>query len=86
MPGAGRHARPNMPQSRRAPEQAERLREVVHMRCLRMTEAEIAAELGTSQPRVSQLYAVALREIPARDVDLGRLGLRNRPDVHGGIG
>lgn len=55
--------------SRRTPEQAERLREIVRMRRARFTEDQIAQRLGISQPRVSQLYKQALAEIPAHDVE-----------------
>lgn len=55
--------------SRRTPEQAERLREIVRMPRARFTEDQIGQRLGISQPRVSQLYKQALAEIPAHDVE-----------------
>lgn len=54
--------------SRRTPEQAQRLARVVALRRDRWTQADIAAELGISQQRVSQLYHQALAEVPAAEV------------------
>lgn len=55
--------------SRRTPEQAERLAEVVRLRRQRFTQDQIARQLGISQPRVSQLLAMAYREMPAADLE-----------------
>ena len=54
---------------RPAPDAAERMAQIVAMRRQRMTQADIAAKLGISQQRVSQLYQRALAEIPAYQVD-----------------
>ena len=57
-----------MPPRRRTPQQAERLATVIDMRRMRIPQDRIAKHLGISQPRVSQLYAQALAEIPAASV------------------
>jgi transcriptional regulator with XRE-family HTH domain len=53
----------------RTPEQAERLAEVVRLRRERLTQDQIARQLGISQQRVSQLLARAYREMPAADLE-----------------
>lgn|ERR1035437_3947658 len=53
---------------RRTPAAAERLADVVALRRQRLTQADIARQLGISQQRVSQLYAQALAEVPAAQV------------------
>ena len=58
--------------TRRTPESAERMRQIVAMRRARMTQDAIAQKLGISQQRVSQLYRRALAEVPAADVEQHR--------------
>ncbi|MGH3408116.1 MAG: sigma factor-like helix-turn-helix DNA-binding protein [Streptosporangiaceae bacterium] len=55
--------------TRRTPEQAERLRQIVQMRRAHFGQDQIAAKLGISQQRVSQLYKQALTEVPAQDIE-----------------
>lgn len=57
-----------MPGRRRTPAQAERMRQIVELRRRRVPVSEIAAQLGITPGRVSQIYSDALRELPAASV------------------
>jgi len=58
--------------TRRTPEGAEKRQRIIEMRRNRMTQDEIARTLGISQPRVSQLYAEAIRELPSPTLEQHR--------------
>jgi hypothetical protein len=45
------------------------MRQIVQMRRAHLGQDQIAAKLGISQQRVSQLYRQALAEIPAQDIE-----------------
>jgi hypothetical protein len=58
-----------IPTNQRTAEQAERRAQVVGLRRQRLSMAEIGKRMGISRQRAQQLYAQALAEIPAAQVE-----------------